>query len=56
MIEFLKSLFNPKIYCPKCGGELVQDKCDRFSNPLFGFYKVWTCTKCGEEFTNGSSI
>lgn len=46
-------IFSPK--CPKCGGPLIDDKCDAYSHG-YGFYKVWTCSKCGEEWTNGSGI
>ena len=41
--------------CPECGGYLTQDKCDSYTH-IYGFYKVWTCTKCGKEWTNGTSI
>lgn len=42
-------------YCPDCGGYLVQDKCDAYTHGP-GFYKIYTCTKCGKEWTIGSGI
>ncbi len=41
--------------CPNCGGYLVQDKCDTYIHRQ-GFYKIYTCTKCGKEWTAGTSI
>ena len=52
--QLLKNFLKGPV-CPKCGGILIQDKCEAYKH-IFGFYQIWTCSECGEEWTTGTSI
>jgi hypothetical protein len=56
MPEYLRDNSNTKLYCQRCGEELI-DACDHLGGAIFGEDLIWHCRICGEaEIKEGLSL